>query len=143
MAKLFEEKIMEHLNDLDMQKSQFQVNIAYIEKPDGIVNIDGKLYKLTENGIDNIEFLIAPNVGEELKPLRKIVSGGEMSRIVRYRSSALRRNSSSDSPLLWNSRYTSVSGEVCEAKRTESPYFPEPGRLLKGHCSRIELSSVM
>ncbi|MBU1078427.1 MAG: DNA repair protein RecN [Spirochaetes bacterium] len=82
VAKLFEERIMEHLNDLDMQKSLFQVNIAYIEKPGGIVHIDEKQYKLSATGIDNIEFLIAPNVGEELKPLRKIVSGGEMSRIM-------------------------------------------------------------
>ncbi len=82
VAKLFEEKIVEHLNDLDMKKCDFKVNIAYQEKEDGIVKIDNKRYKLTENGIDHIEFLIAPNVGEEIKPLRKIASGGEMSRIM-------------------------------------------------------------
>ncbi len=82
VAKLFDERIMENLNDLDMEKSIFKVNVSYIEKPDGIVQIDDKRYKLTDKGIDNIEFLIAPNVGEELKPLRKIVSGGEMSRIM-------------------------------------------------------------
>lgn len=82
VAKLFDERIMENLNDLDMEKSIFKVNVSYVEKPDGIVQIDDKRYKLTDKGIDNIEFLIAPNVGEELKPLRKIVSGGEMSRIM-------------------------------------------------------------
>ena len=82
VAKLFEEKIIEHLNDLDMAKSVFKVNIQYIEKDDGIVKIDNKSYKLMINGMDDIEFLIAPNVGEILKPLRKIASGGEISRMM-------------------------------------------------------------
>ena len=82
VAKLFEEKIVEHLNDLDMKKCVFKVDISYQEKEDGIVKIDKKRYRLSENGIDHIEFLIAPNVGEEVKPLRKIASGGEMSRIM-------------------------------------------------------------
>jgi DNA repair protein RecN (Recombination protein N) len=36
---------------------------------------------LSENGIDDVQFLIAPNVGEDLKPLAQIASGGELSRI--------------------------------------------------------------
>lgn len=82
VAKLFEEKITEQLRDLDMEKSRFHVNIVYLERLDGIVTIEGKRYKLNEQGIDNIEFLISPNPGEELKPLRKIASGGEISRIM-------------------------------------------------------------
>lgn len=82
VAKLFEEKIVEHLNDLDMNKCVFKVNVTYQESTDGVVKIEEKNYKLSENGIDHIEFLIAPNVGEEVKPLRKIASGGEMSRIM-------------------------------------------------------------
>ena len=38
--------------------------------------------KLSFDGIDNIEFLISTNPGEDLKPVSKIVSGGEMSRIM-------------------------------------------------------------
>lgn len=82
VAKLFEEKIIEQLQDLDMKKSDFKVDISYTEDKDGIVKIEGRSYKLKEDGIDNIEFLIAPNVGEPLKPLRKIASGGEISRIM-------------------------------------------------------------
>ena len=43
---------------------------------------DGKSYAVREFGVDLIEFLISPNAGEELKPLRKIASGGELSRIM-------------------------------------------------------------
>ncbi len=82
IAKLLEEKIETQLSELDMSKTVFKVNIIYQESPDGIVEIDGKRYKLTEKGIDNIEFLIAPNVGEEPRPLRKIASGGEMARVM-------------------------------------------------------------
>lgn len=82
VAKLFDEKISDHLKDLDMGRSLFKVEISYKEQEEGIVIIDNKRYKLTNNGIDHIEFLIAPNVGEELKPLQKIASGGEMSRIM-------------------------------------------------------------
>jgi DNA repair protein RecN (Recombination protein N) len=43
---------------------------------------DGKLYRIHEAGVDRVEFLISPNPGEELRPLRKIASGGELSRIM-------------------------------------------------------------
>jgi DNA repair protein RecN (Recombination protein N) len=43
---------------------------------------DGRLYRLLETGVDRVEFLISPNRGEDLRPLRKIASGGELSRIM-------------------------------------------------------------
>ncbi|MBN1899114.1 MAG: DNA repair protein RecN [Spirochaetes bacterium] len=82
VAKLLEEKVEEQLKDLDMAKTIFKVDIKYQEEEKGIALVEGKRYKVTEKGMDNIEFLIAPNVGESLKPLRKIASGGEMSRIM-------------------------------------------------------------
>jgi DNA repair protein RecN (Recombination protein N) len=48
----------------------------------GIAFTDGKRYRVTEHGVDNVEFLICTNPGEGLKPLRKIASGGELSRIM-------------------------------------------------------------
>ena len=44
--------------------------------------VDIKQGKLTLKGMDNIEFLISANVGEEPRPLAKIASGGELSRIM-------------------------------------------------------------
>ncbi len=82
VAKLFEEKIMTELKDLDMGKSIFKVSIKYIESPTGIVDISGEKIKLNEKGIDNIEFMIATNAGESIKPLNKIASGGEISRVM-------------------------------------------------------------
>lgn len=82
VAKLLEDKVEVQLAQLDMAKTVFKVNIIYQEDQNGIVEIEGKRYRVTEKGMDNIEFLIAPNVGEEPKPLRKIASGGEMARIM-------------------------------------------------------------
>ena len=63
-------KINKELKDLEMTKADFEVNINSNEN------------KFNSNGIDNVEFLISTNVGTEKKPLIKIASGGEMSRIM-------------------------------------------------------------
>ncbi|MGN1299428.1 MAG: DNA repair protein RecN [Candidatus Scatovivens sp.] len=63
-------KINKELKDLEMKKAEFEVRI----------NTDDKNYNC--NGIDSIEFLISTNIGTDKKPLNKIASGGEMSRIM-------------------------------------------------------------
>ena len=72
VANTFEENILKHLSDLGMGSTKFKVEIHHLE------NIES--YK--KNGADEVEFLIAPNAGEPLKPLSKIISGGEMSRFM-------------------------------------------------------------
>ncbi|MBI5328938.1 MAG: DNA repair protein RecN [Deltaproteobacteria bacterium] len=74
-AKLLEKKIEEELSDLNMKKTVFEV---HIEKNK---DINGD-FILGEKGIDRVEFFISPNIGEEPKPLSKIASGGELSRIM-------------------------------------------------------------
>lgn len=70
------------LNDLKMQSARFSVDFQ--TKPDlnGIPLQDGKRIAFDQNGFDRVEFLIAPNPGEGLKPLAKIASGGETSRLM-------------------------------------------------------------
>lgn len=81
-AKMLEEGVMEELSFLNMGKSKFKVGISYRERDNGAVVIDGKMYELTSSGLDNVEFLISPNIGEPLLPLKGIASGGELSRIM-------------------------------------------------------------
>lgn len=76
-ANILSEKIVNELNDLEMKNTRFIVKINFNES----LGQDG-LYRFEKNGLDNVEFYISPNSGEELKPLRKIASGGEMSRIM-------------------------------------------------------------
>ncbi|MGE5473822.1 MAG: DNA repair protein RecN [Ignavibacteriales bacterium] len=76
-ANILSENIVYELKDLEMKNTRFIVKIDFNDSLDA----DG-LYKFDKNGLDNVEFYISPNLGEELKPLRKIASGGEMSRIM-------------------------------------------------------------
>ena len=67
-AKIFCEKVCDELRFLDMPSVQFLVDFNEVD--------------LCENGIDSVEFLISANVGEIPKPIAKIASGGELSRIM-------------------------------------------------------------
>lgn len=76
MAEDFADKIASELKDLAMEKSEFAIEVTSMI--DSLQDID--LNQITSYGIDQIEFLISPNSGEDLKPLAKIGSGGELSR---------------------------------------------------------------
>lgn len=67
---------------IGMEKSQFKILLNRYENPKGIAEIDGIKFLSKENGIDEVEFYISTNIGENLKPLAKIASGGEISRIM-------------------------------------------------------------
>ena len=73
IAAKFEKDIILNLKDLGMSGTTFKVEFKDVKNSPEFV---------TANGIDDIEFLISPNVGEPLKPLSKIISGGEMSRFM-------------------------------------------------------------
>jgi len=81
IAEDLEEMVIRELEDLNMKKCQFKVSINNYKDDNGI-EIEGKKYKVGPKGIDDIEFMISPNVGERLRPLARIVSGGEVSRIM-------------------------------------------------------------
>lgn len=72
IADKFEKDITKELCDLGMGGSTFKVEIDTTDDVD----------QISANGADSVEFLISPNVGEPLKPLAKIISGGEMSRFM-------------------------------------------------------------
>src|SRR5579859_1385997 len=76
----------EQLNDLNMQRARFSVEMEQTPDENGVpVSVDGQLeqyYACDATGIDRVQFLIAPNPGEPFKPLTKIASGGETSRLM-------------------------------------------------------------
>ena len=70
------------LNDLKMQSARFSVDFQTKPDANGAPMQDGTRIAFDQNGFDRAEFLIAPNPGEGLKPLAKIASGGETSRLM-------------------------------------------------------------
>ena len=92
-AKLVKKGIEETLKELSIQEPQFKTQIfnEQAEKDSGIY-IDGKYFKATLKGMDEVEFFISTNPGEDLKPLAKVASGGEVSRIMLSLKSTLAKN---------------------------------------------------
>jgi DNA repair protein RecN (Recombination protein N) len=76
------EAVQHELNDLHMTGAQFRVDFQQRLDPEGILLEDGRKVAFDATGLEQVEFLIAPNPGEGLKPLVKIASGGETSRLM-------------------------------------------------------------
>ena len=75
-------RIEAELVDLRMVNAQFEVEFQTKKDENGLPMPDGSRLAFDSNGIDQIEFLVAPNPGEGLKPLVKVASGGETSRLM-------------------------------------------------------------
>lgn len=70
------------LDDLSMSSARFAVDMRLRQMTDGLPMTDGSHAAYDASGIDQVEFLVEPNPGEGLKPLVKIASGGETSRLM-------------------------------------------------------------
>lgn len=78
-----EGKMTSILRDLDIKEAQFEVRFHHTEDANGWVTLeDSRVVKATTSGIDEVEFYISTNPGEDLKPLVDVASGGEISRIM-------------------------------------------------------------
>jgi DNA repair protein RecN (Recombination protein N) len=103
VAERLRAAIEPELNELNMEGAQFLVDIRWEEAEDGVpatqvpgTGVDGSAesaghlgYAFDDTGLDRVEFLIAPNPGEEPKPLARTASGGETSRLMLAMKTAL------------------------------------------------------
>ncbi|MBN1311648.1 MAG: DNA repair protein RecN [Anaerolineae bacterium] len=81
IADTLSKAVEAELADLKMESARFGVSIEQVDDPEGAPVGDYRV-GFDETGIDKVEFLIAPNLGEPLKPIARIASGGETSRIM-------------------------------------------------------------
>ena len=100
-------KIKSNLTPMGMPKAVFKVDVSFRENNNGKPSCG-------PNGLDKVEFLISPNEGEPLKPLRAIASGGELSRIMLSIKSVLAESDSVLS-LIFDEIDTGIGGEVALA----------------------------
>ncbi|MCM3743310.1 DNA repair protein RecN [Sporosarcina luteola] len=102
-ALRLEDAIMQQLKELHMEKSTFNVSIT--RKASG---------SFDSNGFDEVIFLISTNLGEPLKPLVKIASGGELSRIMLALKTIFSKHQGITS-IIFDEVDTGVSGRVAQA----------------------------
>lgn len=81
-ARRLSQLVENELAELGMKRTKFEICCAWVEDEKGLVEIESERYWADHRGMDRVEFFIAPNVGEEPRPLAKIASGGEISRIM-------------------------------------------------------------
>ena len=100
-AQELAKRIQSELTQLDMPKVRFQVEFAPKDAPDG----------MDATGMDTVRFLMSANLGEALKPINKIASGGELSRIMLALKNVL-AETEQVSTLIFDEVDTGVSGRA-------------------------------
>ena len=102
-AKALEKRIQSELAQLDMPKVRFQVQF----QP------KAGAYGMDETGMDEVQFLMSANVGEDLKPIQKIASGGELARIMLALKNVLAENDQVGT-MVFDEVDTGVSGRAAQ-----------------------------
>ena len=104
-AKKLEVAVMRELGDLGMANAVFKVMFEDLPKP-----ADCEDY-FTSSGLDKVEFYLSPNAGQPLKPLTKIISGGEQSRLM-LALKVISGNSDGIPSLVFDEIDTGISGKI-------------------------------
>ncbi len=113
-AKHLEKAIVRELRKLGIPHGVFSVSIGQDVSENGDISIGEKRYTAYDNGYDRIEFLLSTNIGEFPKPLARIASGGEISRVMLAMKSVLAENT--ELPILiFDEIDTGISGKVADA----------------------------
>ncbi len=104
LAKVLSEAVTKELEKLELPKSRFEISVE-----PSIMN---------ENGIDKVEFLISTNVSEDLKPLAKTASGGEISRVMLAIKSIFAQADKTNT-VIFDEIDTGISGKASQAVADE------------------------
>ncbi|WNB93598.1 DNA repair protein RecN [Bacillus sp. NEB1478] len=102
-AKKLKNSIQQQLKELYMEKTEFEVIISHVDEN-----------QFLKTGMDNVEFYISPNQGEPLKPLSKVASGGELSRVI-LALKTIFSEKQGITAIIFDEVDTGVSGRVAQA----------------------------
>jgi DNA repair protein RecN (Recombination protein N) len=112
-ARKLSKHICETLGELGMPDVQFDVKLEQHESKKGFVLFDGKQVDATYRGIDHGEFYLSTNAGEAPRPLVKVASGGEISRIMLAMKTVL-VHTDSVQVLIFDEIDIGISGRIAE-----------------------------
>ncbi|WP_347862781.1 DNA repair protein RecN [Salimicrobium sp. PL1-032A] len=113
-SKQLTEAVHEELKSLYLEKAVFDVNVEKKQGKQGDPVLKNQPVSLSSSGFDEVKFLITTNPGEPLKPLHKIASGGEMSRIMLALKQIFSRHQGITS-VIFDEVDTGVSGRVAQS----------------------------
>ena len=112
-AVIFQKDVEKELCDLGMKDVKIKVQFNYEEDDTNFVKFRNQKVKLNSTGLGKIEFLFSPNLGEDLKPLAKIASGGELSRLMLALKSNLNKQDTIP-VMIFDEVDTGVGGKIAE-----------------------------
>lgn len=105
--------IVDELAQMGIPNGQFRVRVDWLFSDKGWIRIDGQPVECTEHGCDEVSLYISTNKGEEPKPLAKIASGGEISRVMLALKSILAKEQSLP-VMIFDEIDNGISGEISE-----------------------------
>jgi DNA repair protein RecN (Recombination protein N) len=111
-AGALERAVKKELFELHMAETRFQVSFGEAGAQ-GRRLAGGNIDAVHADGLDRVEFMISPNIGEDLKPLNKIASGGELSRIMLALKTILARTASVET-IIFDEVDSGISGATAE-----------------------------
>ncbi|KAB2881412.1 DNA repair protein RecN [bacterium] len=109
-----DKKVVLEMRNLGMEHAIFKTEIRYIENLEGFITVNGVHVNASSTGLDFVEFMISTNLGESPKPLVKVASGGEVSRIMLSLKSAL-AGSDQIPTLVFDEIDVGISGRIAQA----------------------------
>jgi DNA repair protein RecN (Recombination protein N) len=112
VAQTLEKSVKSEMGLLDMGGTQFEVRF-HAQGPEGEKDPENAMGEINADGLDRVEFMLSPNVGEELRPLARIASGGELSRIMLSMKTILARTASVET-LVFDEVDSGIGGGTAE-----------------------------
>ncbi|MFO7847125.1 MAG: DNA repair protein RecN [Balneolaceae bacterium] len=125
-------EIVTALKNLGIENGQFRVDVSWLEAHGGWITVDGKSIECTATGCDDVRFYISTNKGEAPKPLAKIASGGEISRVMLSLKSILAKEHHLP-VMIFDEIDTGISGNISEKVGREM-------RKLSKHCQIVAIT---
>lgn len=124
--------IVDALKNLGIENGRFTVDVRWMRSERGWIEVDGAAVECTEQGCDDVKFYISTNKGEEPKPLAKIASGGEISRVMLSLKSILAKEHHLP-VMIFDEIDTGISGNISEKVGREM-------RKLSEYCQIVAIT---
>jgi DNA repair protein RecN (Recombination protein N) len=131
-ARELERRVTADLADLALDKARFEVRLERRRRADGPLQVDGQTVDFGRLGFDQVVFAFSPNPGEELRPLAKVASGGELSRLYLAVQLAARdeRTPASSITLVFDEVDTGISGAEAAVLGSKVRRLARGGQIL-------------